>query len=67
MIQFFTTTVPTIFFEIEQESGDKQYGPSKENRPNPIVEMGLFMDGDGIPLAFAFTAATLMNNLPYSR
>lgn len=41
------------FFEIEQESGDKQYGPSKENRPNPIVGMGLFMDGDGIPLAFS--------------
>lgn len=40
------------FFEIEQEDGSKQYGPSKENRPNPIVEMGLFMDGDGIPLAF---------------
>mgnify|MGYP000201850938 CR=1 FL=1 len=41
------------FFEIEQESGLKQYGPSKEHRPNPIVEMGLFMDGDGIPLAFS--------------
>jgi transposase len=41
------------FFEIEQEDGDKQYGPSKENKPNPIVEMGLFMDGDGIPLAFS--------------
>lgn len=41
------------FFEIEQEDGNKQYGPSKENRPNPIVEMGLFMDGDGIPLAFS--------------
>ena len=40
------------YFEIEQESGLRQYGPSKENRPNPIVEMGLFMDGDGIPLAF---------------
>jgi transposase len=40
------------FFEIEQEDGLKQYGPSKEHRPNPIVEMGLFMDGDGIPLAF---------------
>ncbi len=39
------------FFEIEQESGIKQYGYSKEHRPNPIVQMGLFMDGDGIPLA----------------
>ncbi len=41
------------FFEIEQEDGLKQYGPSKEHRPTPIVEMGLFMDGDGIPLAFS--------------
>lgn len=28
----------------------RQYGPSKEHRPNPIVEMGLFMDKDGIPI-----------------
>ncbi len=40
------------FFEIEQEDGLKQYGHSKDHRPNPIVQMGLFMDGDGIPLAF---------------
>lgn len=40
------------FFETEQEEGLKQYGPSKEHRPNLIVQMGLFMDGDGIPLAF---------------
>ena len=43
------------FFEIEQEEGLKQYGYSKEHRPNPIVQMGLFMDGDGIPLAFSIT------------
>ena len=40
------------FFEIEREEGLKQYGASKENRPLPIVEMGLFIDGNGIPLAF---------------
>jgi transposase len=40
------------FFEIEQAEGLKQYGVSKENRPNPITQMGLFMDGDGFPLAF---------------
>lgn len=44
------------FFEIEQEEGIKQYGPSKEHRPNPITQMGLFMDGDGIPLAFNISA-----------
>lgn len=41
------------FFEIEKAKGLKQYGLSKEHRPNPIVQMGLFMDGDGIPLAFS--------------
>ena len=41
------------FFEIEQEEDLKQYGYSKEHRPNPIVQMGLFMDGDGLPLAFS--------------
>ena len=41
------------YFEIEQEDGDKRYGKSKEHRPNPIIQMGLFMDGDGLPLAFS--------------
>ena len=40
------------YFEIETEDGIKKYGKSKEHRPNPIVTMGLFMDADGIPLAF---------------
>lgn len=31
-------------------SGMRKYGMSKEHRPNPIVEMGLFMDGRGIPI-----------------
>lgn len=44
------------FFEIEQEEGLKQYGASKEHRPNPIIQMGLFMDGDGIPLAFSLNS-----------
>jgi len=51
------------YFEIETEDSDyidevtgevmpgfRKYGPSKEHRPNPIVEMGLFMDKNGIPL-----------------
>lgn len=41
------------FFEIEQEDNFRKYGPSKEHKPNPIVEMGLFMDEDGIPIAFS--------------
>ena len=44
-----------FYFEIEQAEDDKQYGPGKENRPLPIVEMGLFMDMDGIPIAFGIS------------
>ena len=53
-----------FYFEIEQEDEDyidevtgeviralREYGFSKEHRPNPIVQMGLFMDSDGIPLS----------------
>lgn len=41
-----------FYFELEEAIGLKQYGHSKENRPNPIVQMGLLMDGEGIPLSF---------------
>lgn len=44
-----------FYFETEQAEDDKQYGLSKENRPLPIVEMGLFMDMDGIPVAFGIS------------
>jgi len=57
------------FFESEQPDEDyvdevtgevfrglRQYGCSKEHRPNPIVEMGLFTDSDGIPLSMCITA-----------
>lgn len=43
------------YFEIEEEDDFRKYGKSKENRPNPLVQMGLFMDGDAIPLAFNIT------------
>ena len=35
----------------EEIKGLREYGKSKENRPNPIVEMGLFMDNQGIPMS----------------
>ena len=44
-----------FFFEIECEDDFRKYGKSKENRPNPIIQMGLFMDGDGIPLSCEIT------------
>lgn len=59
------------YFEIETEDEDymdevtgevirglRKYGPSKEHRPNPIVEMGLFMDSDGLPLSMCITSGS---------
>lgn len=40
------------YFETDEEDALRRRGKSKEGRPNPIVQMGLFMDYDGIPLAF---------------
>lgn len=40
-------------FEIEDEDDFRKYGVSKEHRPNPIVQMGLFIDSDDIPLSFS--------------
>lgn len=40
------------FFEIEKEDDFRKYGCSKENRPNPIVQMGIIMDSTGLPLAY---------------
>ena len=59
------------YFEIESEDEDyvdevtgeiikglRKYGPSKDHKPNPIVEMGLFMDSDGIPLSMCITSGS---------
>lgn len=51
------------FFEIEEAEGIKQYGKNKENRPLPIVQMGLFMDGNGLPLAFVIDSGNTNEQL----
>ena len=40
------------FFEIELDDDFRKYGINKQHQPKPQVGMGLFMDGDGIPLSF---------------
>lgn len=40
------------YFEQEEEDDFRRYGKSKQHQPLPLVGMGLFMDYDGIPLAF---------------
>ena len=41
-----------FFFEIEAEDGFRMYGHSKQHQPLPLVQMGMLMDADGMPLAF---------------
>ncbi len=41
------------FFEISSSSGLRQFGIGKDHKPNPLVQMGLFMDAGGVPLAFS--------------
>jgi transposase len=38
--------------------GLRRYGPSKEHRPNPIVQMGLFVDGNGIPISMCINSGS---------
>jgi transposase len=40
------------YFEIDEEDEMRRKGISKEHRPDPIVQMGLFMDIDGIPITY---------------
>lgn len=42
----------------ETIKGLRKYGISKEHRPNPIVQMGLFMDGNGIPLSMCISSGS---------
>jgi len=60
------------YFECEEEDGDdyvdevtgevlkglRKYGPGKDHKPNPIVQMGLFMDGDGIPISMCINSGS---------
>ncbi|WP_010632434.1 IS1634 family transposase [Sporolactobacillus vineae] len=44
--------VTNYYFEIDTDDALRKKGVSKEHRPNPIVQMGLFMDTDGIPITY---------------
>ena len=44
--------VSNFYFEIDQEDALRKRGVSKEHRPAPIVQMGLAMDADGVPLHY---------------
>jgi transposase len=44
--------VTNYYFEIDEPDELRKKGVSKEHRPDPIVQMGLFMDTEGIPITY---------------
>ena len=44
--------VTNYYFEIDNNDDFRKKGVSKEHRPNPIVQMGLFMDSLGLPMCY---------------
>ena len=50
--------VTNYYFEIDQADELRKFGKSKENRHNPIVQMGLAMDADGIPIHTRYSLGT---------
>ena len=44
--------VTNYYFEIDEQDELRRKGVSKEHRPDPIVQMGLFMDNSGLPIAY---------------
>ena len=53
------------YFEIEQEEGDKKYGKSKEHRPNPIIQIGLFTDGEIADILYCLDKAKITEEARY--
>lgn len=53
--------VTNYYFEIDETDELRKKGVSKEHRPNPIVQMGLFMDTDGIPITYGLHSGNLLD------
>jgi hypothetical protein len=59
--------VTNYYFEIDKQDKTRRKGVSKEHRPDPIVQMGLFMDNTGLPVAYQlFPGNNNDCNHPYS-
>ncbi len=57
--------VTNYYFESDKEDDFRRKGVSKEHRPNPIVQMGLFMDTNGIPITYDLYAGNTNDCLTY--
>ena len=57
--------VTNYYFETDSTDDLKRKGVSKEHRPNPIVQMGLFMDNNGIPITYELFPGNTNDCLTY--
>jgi len=53
--------VTNYYFEIDAQDDLRKNGVSKEHRPDPIVQMGLFMDTDGIPITYGLHPGNMLD------
>ena len=53
--------VTNYYFEIDAADDLRKKGVSKEHRPDPIVQMGLFMDTDGIPITYGLYPGNMLD------
>lgn len=53
--------VTNYYFEIDKQDDMRRKGVSKEHRPDPIIQMGLFMDTDGIPLTYGLYPGNMLD------
>lgn len=57
--------VTNYYFETDNITDFKRKGVSKEHRPNPIVQMGLFMDNNGLPITYELFSGNTNDCLTY--
>ena len=57
--------VTNYYFETDEQNDFLRKGVSKEHRPNPIVQMGLFMDNNAIPITYELFACNTNDCLTY--
>lgn len=53
--------VTNYYFEIDEQDEVRKKGVSKEHRPDPIIQMGLFMDTDGIPISYGLHPGNMLD------
>ncbi len=53
--------VTNYYFEIDEQDEMRRKGVSKEHRPDPIIQMGLFMDNNGIPITYGLYPGNILD------